>query len=715
MAKRTAFTDSTEKHRVLLCAFAQVPGSSSLGVRGEQLLLGFSSGLDIDALTIKSENLNHIERVSEARMLRVPIADEGSPGPTHASAAFKERLRVFSRALARQLDTQSYDVVICLDLFSAGAAAPLLGRGKLVIEVVDVPSLSFDKRWPVLPDDDETKKQWEAKERAAWRAAKLVLIASRHAARMLSSRCDPLTLRVAPRLVDTHRFKPPSMALDLDDAKTVAFLGGREGKAGSAVVVATAIQSLLAKVPAARVLVVGAPVGQDARLIYELSQRGVRERVVMVDVNSAVDLTQTLCIADVVVVVAGADGEPYALPHRALETMACGRPLVVTGTDAAYKDVITPSKHARVVAADGDDVAVAVATLLADDHTREVLARNGLKQAQAYDLRDNLGALGRILTDATGLPFIAKFDPRPKDTLAPATLAPEVRASKRSPGMLAGASQAQAPLKEEAQLLKTAPRAAPVALVSSAPATPERAPPPRGYSGAPVPPGTRDRTTRTILRDDKTAAGDVWAGDTRLDPLALPGLPSEPAPELVRGAMLITQSGSAPRKNASSPFSRTEASQAGSSPQPDAARPDAARPDAARPDAARPDAARPDAARPDAATAEAATAEAATADAATADAATADAARPGCAPPDTARSGPGGHRFVHLALANSDDRNDDDWSRDTIADASPLDPTRNLGHGQSVAPSHRQPTQRVTERLTQGSADGEPPTSSSED
>ena len=70
---------------------------------------------------------------------------------------------------------------------------------------------------------------------------------------------------------------------------------------------------------------------------------------------------------------------------------------------------------------------------------------------------------------------------------------------------------------------------------------------------------------------------------------------------------------------------------------------------------------------------------------------------------------------MHLALANSDDRNDDDWSRDTIADASPLDPTRNLGHGQSVAPSHRQPTQRVTERLTQGSADGEPPTSSSED
>ncbi len=607
MAKRPTPAESSEKARLLVCAFAPVPGSSAAGVRGEQLLMGFSGGLDVDALTLKADHLTHIQRVGAARMLRVPVPTAPAGEVSFARAPFAERLGAFRRAVARQLDADAYAVVLCLDLFSAGAVAPLLGRSKLVVEVVDVPSLSFEKRWPVDVDDALSKSEWESAERAALAASTLVLVPSRQVARLLSDRTDARSLRVVPRLVDTRIFQPPTIELALDDVKTVAFLGGREGKSRSAVVAAT-IHALLVRVPDARVLVLGSASRADRQLSDDLTRRGVVEQVVLVDVESPQDLAQALCAAHVVVVAAGtgavfaasgagpsagslasgtgaAEGvaapEVCALPHRALEAMGCGRPLVLIGQEAAYKDVLSPGVHARILSPDNAAAAAAaIAALLADEGARSALARAGLKQAQRFDLQTRLPELAQVLAEGTGVPFAALLPPLEERT-SPAAIA---RAVPVTP-----LSETRAPSRPRI----TGPNVARVAVLSA----------PTSAEGG--------------------ASGDVWAGDTLMDPHALLPSPSEPPPERVKAAMLVTQSGSRERP--------------------------------------------------------------ALADAAPA---TVESSGPSAiAPRSTVVQG---HSAAprSLQVAVDDDGGHDDWSRDTVADASPIEPTRPPATGEKPPQTH---------------------------
>ncbi|MDP2343691.1 MAG: glycosyltransferase [Deltaproteobacteria bacterium] len=558
MAKRPTLAESSEKPRALVCAFAQVPGSSAVGVRAEQMLLGFSNHLDVDALTLKATNLTHIQRVGAARMLRVPVPDLVSGEASLARSPFQERLGMFRRAVSRQLSADPYSVVVCLDLFAAAAAAPFAQKTKLVIEVADVPSVSFDKRWPVEAGDDVTRSEWDLAERAALKAATLVLVPSRHAARLLSDRTDPRTLRVVPRFVDTRVFQPPTVELAMDDVKTVAFLGGREGKSRS-VVVAAAIQSLLTAVPDARVLVLGTPSRADQQLTEDLTRRGVVEQVVLVDVASPQDLAQALCAAHVVVVAAGAEGDIYALPHRALEAMACGRPVVLTGSEAAYKDAIVPHTHARVCAPnDPDELAAQVGALLVDETARNTLARAGLKQARRYDLQTKLGEMGLVLTEGTGVTFTAQLPPLEEHT----SPAPVARAVPATP--------LPAPTAPRARALSEKPEPRPrAAQPVTSPVSGKPRPPAAAAAAAQrvarvapvaVPSSVAGAAAATFNSDEEGSTGDVWAGDTLLDPLALPPVPSEPPPERVKGAMLATQSGSADRPKAQSASTTVESS-----------------------------------------------------------------------------------------------------------------------------------------------------------
>ena len=610
MAKRPTLAESSEKPRVLVCAFAQVPGSSAVGVRAEQLLLGFSAGLDVDALTVKANNLTHIQRVGAARMLRVPVPDLVSGEASLARTPFQERLAAFRRALSRQLAADAYNVVVCLDLFAAAAAAAHLGKAKLVVEVCDVPSTSFDKRWPVDADDAVTRAEWDVAERTALKAATLVLVPSRHAARLLSDRTDPRTLRVVPRFVDTRVFQPPSVELAMDDVKTVAFLGGREGKSRS-VVVAAAVQSLLGAVPDARVLVLGTPSRADRQLTDDLTRRGLVERVVLVDVASPHELSQALCAAHVVVVAAGAEGDIYALPHRALEAMACGRAVVLTGNEAAYKDALVPQTHARVVAA--DDVAAAVAALLKDESARNTLARAGLKQARRYDLQTKLTELGQVLTEGTGVAFTALLPPLEEVT----SKAPVARAVPATP------------LPRSEPRVRPPPESDTLGDTRGGVTRPTAAARPRGGARvARVAPVAIPSSTATFSSAEEGPTGDVWAGDTLLDPHALAPAPSEPPPERVKGAMLITQSGSAERATATAAASTTPPTTAESSgPVPVGTRP--------------------------------------------------------------RQGGPAGAGPRSLQLAMADDDGNDDWSRDTVADASPLaDATRAPATGEKPPQTH---------------------------
>ncbi len=589
MARRPTFAESAEKPRLLVCAFAEVPGQTGQGVRAEQLLLGFSHHLDADALSLKSKSLTHIQRVGAARMLRVPVAEGRGGEGTAARTAFSERLGAYRRALTRQLENDQYDVVYALDLFSAAAVLPHLGRARLVVEVADVPSVSWESRWPVSPRDKETRAEWEQQERAALKAAALIVTPSRQAARVVSERAaDPRLIQVFPRLVDTRIYAPPTVEVDFGDTRTVAFVGGREGGARTAMLTTT-LKLLGARAPEARFLLLGTPGRADTALREALQKRDLLERATFVDVAAPHELQYAVCGADVAVVIA--DPAALALPHRALESMACGRAVVIAAAEAIVRDHLVAEQHARVVPPDAPErIVEAVCALLDDTSLRARLGKAAEKQAARFDLGTRLPELAAMLRDATGVAFDAKLPPL-EEVTAPAPIARAVPATRVAPAQRPlSAPTAPAPIPLPSTETASAPAAVPPARATprasladddvdddvAGPVLPEPVslPSAEAIPLDPLHEATLDATLDNAALPAATLAaarppsptskrpfvplsavrgidapsehgGDVWAGDTMFDPAAVHPPASDPPPERVKGAMLNTDSGRA--------------------------------------------------------------------------------------------------------------------------------------------------------------------------
>jgi glycosyltransferase involved in cell wall biosynthesis len=372
-----------------------------VGVRAEQLLLGFSHRADVDALSLKSKHLAHIQRVGAARMLRVPVPELRSGEVGALGASFLERLSVYRRALARQLDNERYDLVYALDVWSAAAAVRQLGGARLVVDAADMPSRSWDARWPINPVDATTRAEWAQAERMALKAAALVVVPSRQAARIASETVDPRTIHVFPRVVDTRPFAPPTVEVDFEDARTVAFLGGREGGRRTALLT-SALKLLAARAAEFRLLVVGSPGRGDVTIQAALQHRALSGRTVLVDVGAPAELQAAISAADVVVVIA--DATSVAVPHRVLEAMACGRAVVVASPESACRDAIVVGQHVVVVAPDAPErIAESVCALLDDTGLRGRLGKAAKKHAATLDLALRLPELAGAVRAATGV------------------------------------------------------------------------------------------------------------------------------------------------------------------------------------------------------------------------------------------------------------------------------------------------------------------------
>ncbi len=557
---------------MLVAASAEVPGPTSVGVRAEQLLLAFAGSVEVDALSLKGKGLTHIQRVGAARMMRVPVNDVVVADNTVARTAFKDRTAAFKRALARQLENDHYDAIICLDLFAAAAALPsITGKTRLALVVGDLPSKTFDARYQVKADDSDTRTSWELGERAALKAASLIVVPTRHAARILSERIDARTIRVFPSLVDTRVFQPPTVEVGLEENTTIAFLGGREGGLRTSVLT-TAVKLLGARTHDTRFLFIGVPGRGDQGVRDALEKRGLQDRGVFVDTTTAFDVQQALSAADIAVVVGDSYG--WSIPHRALEAMACGRPTVVAANDAACKDYIGPEHALLVDATAPEAIADAVMTLLAMTD-RSAMKRAGEKLARRFDLGARIDELGAMLSEALGVAFTAKLEaleeptqPAPVARAVPPTPLPQqsIQQSIKTASLVTSALvpliDSEAPISAvqtlgddvapgsigdfgegaelEEQALDDVLTEATVDEGAFAELMAARR---AGLSqtGRPFVPLTAVQDIKSI---EGEASGDVWAGDTMLDPSAVRA-PSQPQPERVKRAMLNTDSGSA--------------------------------------------------------------------------------------------------------------------------------------------------------------------------
>lgn len=507
--------------RVLFCAFAEVPGPSSAGTRTAQWLsvLGHK---EADALCLKGKKDAHIQRYGGARMMRVPNT---------VDKPFLERLSTYQRALQRQLKGgDSYDLVWCADLFSASAAAPHLPRGTpLVVEIAEVPSLLASARALVGDSAEEQSAKWLQQEKVAIRAATRVIAPSRHAAKLLSERVDARLMWIIPRCIDRSAFSPPTVEVAIEDERRVLVFGGREGRlTRAAVSLAHGLASRLAA--NVRIGILGAPGNADAELKALLEKRGLKDRVDLVDADGPQAVTAALSLADVVVVPSCAEdeAEPFAIPHRALEAMACGRAVVITGPDGAFRETAIPGEHFQPAPArDPLRAADAVSSLLADGTRRDALAR-----AAARHLERSADLMARA--DEIRAQLLASLKVRLKvhkprvdnpDTSSRSVSEPEpVAAGPNQHTTTSGPALAPAPASSSGPSQMPSPLDGP---------TGEDL---RRVASSPLAPGGEPAQT---VRVELAPGNGLWEGDTFLDG-GLPAALESADPTRVREAMLVS-------------------------------------------------------------------------------------------------------------------------------------------------------------------------------
>jgi len=140
--------------RVLGAAFATVPSSRPHASAMSSMIDALRCELDL--VTLKTEDLPHIKRISDARMFRVPVG----------KATLDEQRAIYARAVSRQIEAEPYQVVHVLDPWAGAVAAGLKADRQFVL-LYEVTT---------FPDGDTA--DWVAAHEASLAAADRVLVAT---------------------------------------------------------------------------------------------------------------------------------------------------------------------------------------------------------------------------------------------------------------------------------------------------------------------------------------------------------------------------------------------------------------------------------------------------------------------------------------------------------------------------------------------------------
>jgi hypothetical protein len=135
----------SELPRALLCAFDVVPAPTGASRRITEYLKALNGRYSVVAMTMKTQDVSHIERYQGARLLRVPVG---------AGDLFS-KIQAFERAVRRQLESEEFLIAHAFDPFSGYPLAELRGDYgfRLLYEAHAFPSLDLRFTHPQLEGD----------------------------------------------------------------------------------------------------------------------------------------------------------------------------------------------------------------------------------------------------------------------------------------------------------------------------------------------------------------------------------------------------------------------------------------------------------------------------------------------------------------------------------------------------------------------------------
>jgi glycosyltransferase involved in cell wall biosynthesis len=354
--------------RLLLTGFFGIPGPTRAGVQMHHVMRALSRHHDVDVLAVREPDQAHLERAGTARLLRVPLVEEG----------LRPRVEAFRRALRRQIEGADYDVVHFRDGWS----------GQVVLELREQHGYQavFDAtRAPVAEPplmDLALSAELGRCEEACLAQADHVLVPSA-LARDHVLKCRPRGVHVVPVGVDVDLFDwddlPPGPPMVLYAGAVEAGRGLRGLLRAMATVVQRSDASLV---------IAGRTESAAARSLRDAAaELGVRERVelrgdVAHEAMPELIAQSTVCVASSAVELGA---QPMAVvPTKILEYMACRRAVVAPRRGTVATVIEHDISGMLFKPGDPMDLANKLLALLYDAEARERLAGTGYHLVREY-------------------------------------------------------------------------------------------------------------------------------------------------------------------------------------------------------------------------------------------------------------------------------------------------------------------------------------------
>ncbi len=348
--------------RVLVTGFCAVPGPRRSGVQLRHVVRALTSLHTVDLLVVREGDQGYVERQGAVRVLRVPLG-EGD---------FAAQTASFQRALRRQLDGAEYDVIHCVDPWSADVVLELKARLEVVVVYDAARSLRLDAAGLQL-------------QREAMAKADLVLVPNAAMAeicrRELAAVGPVPPIHVSPVGVDVDRFDWDLEPAASESAKLVVV-----GELHAALGLETVIEALarLEIVPAPRLLLAGR-IDADylTTLLTQASGLGLADRVEFLGVVDHEQVPALLATATLCIVPGRGVASEGHIPTKLMEYWACKRAAVVSSGAVAAR---TAADDADVVFYQADDVgglAARLSELIGDPARRNRIADQGYQRVRS--------------------------------------------------------------------------------------------------------------------------------------------------------------------------------------------------------------------------------------------------------------------------------------------------------------------------------------------